>query len=104
MATTKTIPSPLFTEESAQNAISIMEAAVPDRNEFGMSNSIWKECLGRSLTTATRHGSTFRNGRVYLDERLGWRRASLYVVQDSPRKIRKLDLTHTSLGVTAEYR
>ena len=101
---TKTIPAPLFREESAQNAISIMEAAVPERNEFGMSNSIWKECLGRSLNTATRHGSTFRKGRVYLDERLGWKRASLYVVNEVTGRTRHLSLTHTSLGVTAEYR
>ena len=98
----KAIPAPLFTKETAQNGTSIMEGAIPDRNEFGMSNSIWKECLGRSLNTATRHGSTFRKGRVYLDERLGWRRASLYVVQEFTGKTRKVDLTHTALGIKAK--
>ena len=100
---TKTIPAPLFREESAQNAISIMEAAVPERNQFGMSNSIWKECLGRTLTTATRHGSTFKKGRVYLDERLGWRRASVYVVNEVTGRTRKVDFTNTDTGVTVEY-
>ena len=78
---TKTIPAPLFREESAQNAISTMEAFIPERNDFGMSNSIWRETLGRCLTAiASKHGSTFRKGRVYLNDRLGWRRASVYVV------------------------
>ena len=99
----KTIPAPLFREESAQNAISIMEAAIPARNEFGMSNSIWKEALGRSLTAAARHGSTFRKGRVYLDERLGWRRASVYVVNEVTGRTRKVDITNSDTGVSVEY-
>ena len=100
---TKTIPAPLFSEETAQNAISIMEGAVPDHNEFGMSNSIWKDALGRSLTAiAGKHGSTFRKGRVYLNDRLGWRRASLYVENEVTGSHRKVDLTHTALGIKAE--
>ena len=100
---TKTIPSPLFREETAQNATSIMEAFIPDRNEFGMSNSIWKDALGRSLNAiAGKHGSTFKKGRVYLNDRLGWRRASLYVVNEVTGRTRKVDLTHTSLGIKAK--
>ena len=100
---TKTIPSPLFSEETAQNATSIMEAAIPDRNEVGMSNSIWKDALGRCLTAiAGKHGSTFKKGRVYLNDRLGWRRASLYVVNDVTGRTRKVDLTHTALGIKAK--
>jgi len=99
----KAIPAPLFTEETAQSAISIMEAAIPARNEFGMSNSIWKEKLGRSLTAiAGKHGSTFKKGRVYLDDRLGWRRASLYVINGVTGRTRKVDLTHTALGIKVE--
>lgn len=99
----KAIPAPLFTKETAQNGTSIMEGAIPDRNEFGMSNSIWKDALGRSLTAiAGKHGSIFEKGRVYLDDRLGWRRASLYVVQEFTGKTRKVDLTHTALGIKAK--
>ncbi len=99
----KAIPVPLFREETAQNAISKMEASIPDRNEVGMSNSIWKARLGRTLTTATRHGSTFRKGRVYLDERLGWFRASVYVVNEVTGRTRKADFTHRDNGVTVQY-
>ncbi len=101
---TKTIPAPLFREESAQNAISIMEAFILKRNRFGMSNSIWKEALGRSLTAvAGKHGSTFRKGRVYGDERLGWRRASVYVINEVTGRTRKVDITHTEAGVSVNY-
>ncbi len=100
---TKTIPSPLFREESAQNAISIMEAFVPHFNSLNMSNTVWREALGRSLTAiAGKHGSTFKKGRVYLDDRLGWRRASLYVVNEITGRTRQVVLTHTALGIKAK--
>ena len=100
---TNTIPSPLFIEETAQTAIQKMEAHVPDSNEFGMSNSIRKDDLGRCLTAvAGKHGSTFKKGRVYLDDRLGWRRASVYVVNEVTGRTRQVILTHTDRGVTVK--
>tara|TARA_B100000519_G_scaffold68668_1_gene58499 strand:+ start:778 stop:1092 length:315 start_codon:yes stop_codon:yes gene_type:complete len=100
---TKTIPSPLFTEETAQSAASIMEAAIPERNEFGMTNSVWRDTLSRSLTAvAGKHGSTFKKGRVYLNDRLGWRRASVYVVNEVTGRTRQVILKHTDRGVTVK--
>ncbi len=96
----KAIPAPLFDEESAQSAISIMEAAIPARNKFRMSNSVWKEKLGRTLTTiAGKHGSTFKKGRVYLDDRLGWRRASLYVFNGVTGVTKQVEIRNTDRKV-----
>ena len=95
-----TSPAPLFAEAPAPFAISIMESFILKRNRFGMSNSIWKDALGRSLTAiAGKHGGTFKKGRVYGDERLGWRRASVYVVNEVTGRTRYVDLTHTALGI-----
>tara|TARA_B100000287_G_scaffold266557_1_gene250706 strand:- start:633 stop:947 length:315 start_codon:yes stop_codon:yes gene_type:complete len=96
----KAIPAPLFAAAPAPFAISIMEAAIPDRNEFGMSNSVWKEKLGRSLTAiAGKHGSTFKKGRVYLDDRLGWRRASLYVFNGVTGVTKQVEIRNTDRKV-----
>ncbi|MCP4444878.1 MAG: hypothetical protein GY811_05965 [Myxococcales bacterium] len=106
MATKTIIPKPLFRSDRAYKAIRKMTNHIPARNEFGMSNSVWKQCLDRVLTSmAVKTGAyDWESGRVYLDKELGWRRASVIAKKEGTNKTWLVDVEQDRDGVTASSR